>query len=78
MDKKAVSKHTPAVNHAICKGCEYCVESCSRDVFELSSELNSQGYRFITVARGDNCTGCMKCFAICPDFAISISETASE
>jgi NAD-dependent dihydropyrimidine dehydrogenase PreA subunit len=78
MDKKTGKKFIPTVDNAMCKGCGYCIEVCSKDVFEPSSDLNAQGCHFVAVAHECNCTGCLQCFAICPDFAISINEISSE
>ena len=74
MDKKNRIKFRPSVNETNCKACGYCQECCPKNIFEPSDKLNAQGYRYITVAHGDNCTGCLLCLMICPDLAISIKE----
>lgn len=63
------------VNSAICKGCQYCKEVCTLDVFEISDTFNPQGYKPSVAAKTDNCIGCLKCLYVCPDFAISIKST---
>ena len=58
-----------------CKGCEYCLEICPQQVFELkknSSQLNSRGYYVPIVAHPEKCSKCRMCELICPDFAIEI------
>jgi 2-oxoglutarate ferredoxin oxidoreductase subunit delta len=53
-----------------CKGCEFCVEFCPRDVLKMSAEFNAKGYHFPVVVQPDNCVECDLCEVICPDFAI--------
>ena len=60
------------VNPALCKECAYCGEVCPQGVFEPSGSLNTSGYQYMSVAHSEKCNGCLKCFMICPDFAISI------
>jgi NAD-dependent dihydropyrimidine dehydrogenase PreA subunit len=60
------------VNSARCKECDYCREVCEPSVFESSGLFNKAGYLYMVVKHEENCTGCMKCIAICPDFAITV------
>jgi 2-oxoglutarate ferredoxin oxidoreductase subunit delta len=53
-----------------CKGCEFCVEFCPRDVLVMSAEFNAKGYHYPEVADPDRCVDCDLCQTICPDFAI--------
>ncbi|MBP2626689.1 MAG: hypothetical protein H6Q68_1400 [Firmicutes bacterium] len=62
------------VEHNACKGCGYCKEVCGVKVFENAQELNSQGYRYMTAAHREKCVGCLRCFMVCPDFAITVNE----
>ncbi|SFR00879.1 FAD-dependent oxidoreductase [Desulfoscipio geothermicus] len=62
------------VNFTICKGCQYCKEVCTLDVFEISDTFNPQGYKPSVAARTENCIGCLKCLYVCPDFAISMQN----
>ncbi len=57
-----------------CKSCGYCREVCHLEVFGLATGFNAKGYRPFEVVNTRNCTGCMKCFYICPDFCIDIKE----
>jgi len=69
------------VNSALCKECDYCREVCEPGVFESSGLFNKAGYLYMEAKQDENCTGCMKCFMICPDFAITVEsreENASQ
>jgi NADPH-dependent glutamate synthase beta subunit-like oxidoreductase/NAD-dependent dihydropyrimidine dehydrogenase PreA subunit len=57
-----------------CKACGYCKEVCGLGLFEKSKSFNDRGYQPMEVTRQDKCVGCLKCFFICPDFAISIEK----
>jgi 2-oxoglutarate ferredoxin oxidoreductase subunit gamma len=64
------------VNPAVCKGCGYCMEVCKPGVFDLSDQFNPRGYQPSVAARSGQCTGCLRCLNICPDFCITIDESA--
>lgn len=74
MSVAAKKKFKPEVNTALCKECLYCVEVCEPGIFENSGLFNQAGYRYIVSKRPELCNGCMKCFTICPDFAITVEE----
>ncbi|MEA3475653.1 MAG: 4Fe-4S binding protein [Candidatus Cloacimonadota bacterium] len=57
-----------------CKGCNFCIEYCPRDVLEVSEEFNEKGYHPPKVAKPEMCTFCGLCELICPDFAIFVTE----
>ena len=63
-----------AINSLICKGCGYCVEACSLDVFRQSEGFNPSGYKPFEPVNKERCVGCLRCVSICPDFAIEITE----
>lgn len=50
-----------------CKGCGLCVDYCNRGVLEMKGELP-------VVLAAEKCTRCMLCEAICPDFAITVTN----
>lgn len=66
------------VESALCKECEYCIEVCPKEVFANSGRLNTSGYRYIIAAHSEDCNGCLKCFMICPDFAITVEEEKTD
>jgi 2-oxoglutarate ferredoxin oxidoreductase subunit delta len=61
-----------------CKGCGLCVAVCPKKVLELASEVNTKGYFPAFRARPDDCIHCAICCNMCPDVAITISESEDE
>lgn len=57
-----------------CKGCEFCVEYCPKDVLTMSAEFNLKGYHYPDVLIHGDCVNCNLCEMICPEFAIFSSE----
>jgi 2-oxoglutarate ferredoxin oxidoreductase subunit delta len=55
-----------------CKGCNFCIEFCPREVLVESVAMNAKGYHYPAVATGkdDECADCSFCALICPEFAI--------
>jgi 2-oxoglutarate ferredoxin oxidoreductase subunit delta len=61
-----------------CKECNYCWTFCPHEVLELSTDMNSGGYRHPQVKAGKEgeCVDCRMCSWICPEFAIYTAEVA--
>ena len=57
-----------------CKGCEFCVEYCPRDVLEMSADFNRKGYHYPIVLKQVTCVNCTLCEMICPEFSIFVVE----
>jgi len=53
------------INKTWCKGCEICVDVCPRSVLIMQDFV-------ARVNDIDNCTACMLCEQLCPDFAIVV------
>ena len=53
-----------------CKGCEYCIEYCPREVLKISQGYNPKGYHFPEVGDETRCVNCHFCEVLCPEFAI--------
>ncbi len=54
-----------------CKGCGLCVEYCNRGVLQMDGVVPK-------VVAAEQCTRCMQCEAICPDFAIEVRDGEGE
>lgn len=61
-----------------CKGCGLCVTVCPKKVLEISDKVNKKGYFPAYQARPDDCIFCKACCLMCPDVAITITETAKD
>ena len=57
-----------------CKGCNFCIEFCPRDVLEPSKKVNQIGVHPPHVRDSSLCVGCGVCEDICPDFAIFLID----
>jgi len=61
-----------------CKGCQFCVEYCPKDVLAMSPEFNVKGYHPPMVIKPGECVDCHLCQTICPEFAIFSLEHEEE
>ena len=66
------------INKSHCKGCAFCVEYCPRDVLVMAEEFNQKGYHPPVVAKRMECCYSKLCEAICPEFAIFVTEMEEE
>ena len=57
-----------------CKGCDFCIQFCPKNVLEESEEINERGVHPPRVVDESKCILCSFCTAICPDFAIFVVE----
>lgn len=72
-----VPKGTVYIVRERCKGCEFCVQYCPRDVLAMSTDFNAKGYHPVMVKNEGLCVNCNLCEMICPEFAIySVDENA--
>ncbi|MBD3348374.1 MAG: 4Fe-4S dicluster domain-containing protein [Candidatus Eisenbacteria bacterium] len=61
-----------------CKGCQFCVEYCPRDVLEMSESFNVKGYHYPEAVNEGECVNCQLCEMLCPEFAIFCVEVEEE
>ncbi len=59
-----------------CKGCDFCIEFCPKDVLKASEATNKKGYHYPVVVAGkeNECAHCEFCTLVCPEFAIFTEE----
>lgn len=65
-----------SIDEERCKGCGLCVTVCPKDVLEIATAVSPKGYFPVFQARPDDCIFCATCCRMCPDVAITITETA--
>ncbi|MEM2117522.1 MAG: 4Fe-4S binding protein [Candidatus Bathyarchaeia archaeon] len=76
LDKEKV-KPPQAQIHLIkdqCKGCGFCIQFCPKKVLEKSQEINARGVHPPKIVDESKCIICSFCTAVCPDFAIFVTE----
>ena len=60
------------INRDWCKGCEYCIQVCPKDVLGFSEGLNVRGIHYIEAKNIESCTACKLCAIVCPDIVIEV------
>lgn len=68
--------HEHCIDVGLCKGCGLCVSVCPKKVLEIDTKVNAKGYFPAYQARPEDCVKCAICCNMCPDVAITITETA--
>jgi 2-oxoglutarate ferredoxin oxidoreductase subunit delta len=66
----ALMHATVTIDQELCKGCLLCIPVCPPKVLEMSTAVNSKGYRYPLLL--DGCTGCELCAKVCPDFCFEV------
>jgi len=66
------------VNENRCKGCQFCVHFCPKQVIKISDRLNAKGYYVAELFDKSGCIGCGICARMCPDVAISVYKEAKQ
>ncbi len=61
-----------------CKGCGFCIQFCPKKVLEESQEINARGIHPPRIVDESKCIICSFCTAVCPDFAIFVTEKSRE
>lgn len=67
-----IMKGNLTIDRDLCKGCKYCMLSCSRGVIVMDSEFNTSGYFPARVKDVGKCNGCALCAQMCPEIAIMV------
>jgi NAD-dependent dihydropyrimidine dehydrogenase PreA subunit len=62
------------VDFEACKACGYCALVCPMKVFAQGSDINKKGYTPYRPATSEDCTGCLRCFYMCPDFCLEVAD----
>ncbi len=60
------------INEDLCKGCNYCVLACPKNVLKLKKEFNRRGFFPAQPVHPEECTGCALCAEVCPEIAIEV------
>lgn len=80
LEKK--SWHTPVgeirLTEDRCKGCNFCIKFCPKNVLEESKKFNIKGYHPPEVKAPDACIGCGYCELLCPEMAIFVIKKSDK
>jgi len=71
------SRYTVDLCEGICKGsdCYICLNTCPKGVFAEGDTITSKGLRPCQVKDPAACVGCMICESLCPELAITITDS---
>lgn len=62
------------IDQELCKSCKICINTCPKNVFEITHKVNKKGYNYVKAVRAEDCIACHKCEISCPDFVIDIED----
>lgn len=62
------------IDSELCKGCDLCIESCPRHVYQKSSKENKKGVYLPFPENEEKCNKCHLCELMCPDQAITVED----
>ncbi|MDR1945931.1 MAG: AMP-binding protein [Desulfovibrio sp.] len=73
-EKIMTGQYAVHLDFEACKACGYCALVCSGNVFDKGADMNKKGRRAYLAARPEACTGCRRCFYMCPDFCLEVTD----
>ncbi len=78
MNAKCRNVNEIIIDHKACKGCQICIDQCSKNVLKLSDYRSAMGYFMPEAIELIKCSGCRICEMICPDLAITVEGELDE
>lgn len=60
------------IDSELCKGCSICINSCPKNVLEMSDKINKKGFNVVKTVAPQECIKCKLCEIRCPDLAIYV------
>jgi len=62
------------INVQLCKGCEFCVRYCPKQILEMGKGRNAMGDHTPGIYQDSACTACAICARMCPEGAVELRE----
>ncbi|MDR0912859.1 MAG: ferredoxin family protein [Methanobrevibacter sp.] len=62
------------IDHNFCKGCDICIESCPKGVYEKADVFNEKDVQVPMPVNIDKCIKCHLCEMMCPDQATFVED----
>lgn len=62
------------IDETYCKGCELCLHTCPKKIFQRSGRRNAKGYALPLAKDMEACSGCKTCEWMCPELAVTVEE----